>query len=624
MKIYKSLIAVAVVATFINIVSCSKDTDTSFTPVEPPSQEEEVTPSPDDGDVPSYDGEIYDYDGETATDGANDVVGTDKDLYWEANSFDAKVSVVYNGNSATVTSSSSKVESHIDGAHVVIDMLTQGASGINIEVSGKSDNGSLKIYGEKKYQLTLNGVELTSTKGPAINSQCKKRVFVYVADGKTNRLTDASTYSDDSWYIAGSTAADEDRKGCFFSEGHMIVSGKGVLVVAGKQKHGIACDGYMYLRPGTTIAVTEAKKNDIHIKGDEDDGIGVMVMGGLIYTNTTSTAGKGIKTDYNIDIYGGKLDLNTSGNAEYDSTVKDTSSASGMKADGDINIYGGSIYAKSSGNGGKGISCDGNLHVTDGEVNVVTTGGRFTYTSSITSSPKGIKADGNITIDGGSIVSSVTGKSEGSEGIESKGVLTINDGDIYAYAYDDAINAATDITINGGRIYAYASNNDGIDTNGSMTINGGLVLSSGSSSPEEAFDCDVSSRFKVNGGTLIGVAGGAVSPASTSTQCTVIYRGLSVSKGDLITVLNASGTPLFTFEMPRTLSSMALFFSSADLKSGQAYTIKKGGTISGATDSWNGWSDGGSWSGGSQIGTFTQNSMITTVGSSGGPGGNRW
>ena len=591
----------------------------------PPQEEnpgggEVYDPDNDDGDVPDFDETIRDYDGERATD--SDTPGTDADFYWEANTFKEKVTVTFNGSTATVQSTSSKVESHVSGAHVVVDMQTGGASGVEIELSGKSDDGSVKIYGEKKFKLTLNGVELTSKRGPALNSQCKKRVFVHLADGKVNRLCDAAGYSDDTWYIDGSTAAGEDRKGCLFSEGHLIFSGRGVLEVAGREKHGIASDGYMYVRPGATIAVTEAAKNGIHIKGDSGDGIGVSITGGLVYVNVASEAGKCIKTDLDVDVSGGRLDLNTSGDACYDKDEKDTSSASGIKADGDITISGGTITVKSTGLGGKGLSADGRLTVTGGMTTVTTSGGQYKYSSSMTASPKGVKAEGDVVISGGTLNISVSGRSEGSEAIESKASLTINDGTVYTYAYDDAINAATAVTINGGRVFAYAVNNDGIDSNGTLSLNGGLVIASGSAAPEEGFDCDRSNDFKVTGGTLIGTGGRSIAPStSATTQRTVIYNGLSVTKDELIAILDSSGTPIGVYAAPRTMSSLSLFFSSPKLAAGVTYTLSKGGEVSGYDDEWSGWYSGGKWSGGSQVGTFTCTGMITTVGSSSGPGG---
>lgn len=580
-----------------------------------------------DGDAPGFDPTITSWDGQKADDAAQDVVGINEDIYWEANTFGkdnggVTVNVVYSGSSATATSSDDAVVCYTDGAYVTVDMLTNSVKNVEIVVSGKSGDGQLKIYGEKKFKLTLSGVELTSSKGPAINDQCKKRAFVHLTEGTTNRLTDAATYSEESRYLNGGSSASEDRKGCFFSEGNLIFSGTGVLVVEGNYKHGIATDGYFYMRPGVTIAVTGAAKNAVHVKGDEDDGIGVYMAGGLLYANVSSTAGKGIKTDLDAKIVGGKLLLNTSGDATYDSDEKDTSSSAGIKTDGDVIISGGTHTLKSTGTGGKGINADGEIRIAGGETTVTTTGGKFYYSQSLTSSPKGVKADGDITISGGKLNISVTGVSDGSEGLESKATLTISGGEVYSYAYDDAINAASAINISGGKVYAYASSNDGIDSNGSLVISGGLVIGVGTSAPESGIDCDNSNSFKIDGGTVIGIGGTMqTNPSSSSAQRSVVYNGLSATKDAKICVLNASGTPVLTFEFPRTMSSATFFFSTPDIASGASYTVSSGGTLGDYTDSWNGWYGGGTWSGGSQVGTFTSSSVVTTVGNGGFGGG---
>lgn len=56
----------------------------------------------DDGDMPDFDTTIYPYQGQTATDADKDIVSTDADIYWEANTFKNKVTVAYSGNKATV------------------------------------------------------------------------------------------------------------------------------------------------------------------------------------------------------------------------------------------------------------------------------------------------------------------------------------------------------------------------------------------------------------------------------------------------------------------------------------------------------------------------------------------
>lgn len=586
----------------------------------------------DDGDVPDFDATIQAYAGQMADDASMDVVGTDEDLYWEANSFKETVRVTYAGTSASVTTTNSNILYNVDGAYVTIDMLTNSVKNVEIEVSGRSDDGQLKIYGEKKFKLTLSGVELTCTRGPAINDQCKKRVFVHLTEGTTNSLTDAATYSDEPYYLNGASSGDEDRKGCFFSEGNLIFSGTGVLTVEGRQKHGIATDGYFYMRPGVTLAVTDAAKNAIHVKGDEDDNIGIYIAGGLLYAHTSATAGKGMKTDLHVEVAGGQLQLNTSGGSEYDSDEQDTSSPACIKTDGNVYITGGTHVLKSTGTGGKGINADGTLTVSGGTTTVTTTGGKYIYDEArdLTSSPKGVKADGDITVSGGKLNICVTGVSDGSEGLESKAALTISGGEVYSYAYDDAINASTAITISGGKVYAYAVNNDGIDSNGSLVITGGLVIGVGTSAPESGIDCDNSNSFRVDGGTVIAVGGSVQSnPSSSSKQRSVVYGGLSAAKGTTLCILNASGVPVMSYELPRSLSSMTLLFSSSDLVAG-SYTLSMGGVLSGATDRWNGWSAGGTWADGTQVGTFTSSSTVTTVGNGMGgfdgggfPGGGR-
>ena len=228
-----------------------------------------------------------------------------------------------------------------------------------------------------------------------------------------------------------------------------------------------------------------------------------------------------------------------------------------------------------------------------------------------------------MNIRGGKLNISVTGKSDGSEGLESKATMTISGGEVYVYAYDDAINAATAFNVTGGKVYAYAQNNDGIDSNGTMLISSVLVISSGTSAPEGGIDVDSSNNFKINGGVVISCGGSLQSnPSSGSSQRSVAYNGISISKGKKVTILDSSSKPILTFESPRTISNASFFFSCPAIEANGSYTISSDGTLSGYTESWNGWYDGGTWSGGTQLTSFTSSSVITTIGSSniGGPG----
>lgn len=571
--------------------------------------------------APDADLSITAWNGEWATDVGNDTVGTDKDFFYELNTFNNTVVVTYNGSTASVASNNSSIKSYVTGAYVALDMTS--VSGVEVIVKGKSADGGLKIYSENKYKLTLNGVDLTSKRGPAINSQSGKRIYLHLSNGTTNRLTDCATYGDDHYTMAGS--ANEDRKGALFAEGHIIVSGYGALVVAGKYKHAIVTDGYYYQRPGATVAVTEAVKNGIHVKGDSGDGIGVKIAGGLINATISGTAGKGIKCDMVIEVEGGKLNITTSGNATYDSDEKDTSSAACLKSDTNINIKGGKLVLKSSGTGGKGISADADIIFDGGNIDIATTGGQYKYSSQLTSSPKGIRADGNITINGGNLNISVTGKSEGSEGLESKNTITFNGGNVIINSYDDGINASSAMVVNGGRVYAHATNNDGIDSNGTITINGGVFIGIGSGEPEGGIDVDNSRSLLINGGVVLGIGGGMMgTPSTSSKQYSVVYGGASVSSGQRIALLDASSNMLFSFESPITMNA-TFCFSTPDIKSGTTYTVASGGTVNNYSECWQGWYYDGTWSGGSTLTTFTPSSVVTSIGSSsGGGGGGGW
>ena len=573
-------------------------------------------------DNPGVNGDVAPWTGAWASDAAMDSVGSDADFFYEANSFTNTVVVTFNGSTATVESSNSNIKTNISGAYVTIDMLTNSVSGVEIIALGQSSDGGLKIYGDKKFKLTLSGLDLTSKRGPAINSQCKKRMFLHLTNGTTNRIADAANYTDDAYTLPGSY--DEDRKGAFFSEGHIIVSGEGALVAAGNYKHAIATDGYYYQRPGTTIAVTAAAKNAIHVKGDDEDQIGAWFKGGMFYARVASIAGKGVKCDYDIVIDGGKFDVETSGNAEYDSTEADTSSAAALKSDTHIEINDGDFVFKSTGSGGKCINCDGSLTINGGNLNLTTTGKRYEYNRNTTSSPKAIKVDGALIVNGGVTDINVTGASEGSEGVESKSTITFNGGEMMVKSYDDGINAKSDITINGGKIYTYGTNNDGMDSNGTLNMKGGLVIGVGSNAPETGVDVDVSSNWKIQGGTMIGFGGSMMaSPSTASSQCMLVYNGLSATAGEVVTLLDSSDNVIVSFEYPLTKSGATLLLSCPEIVKNSTYKVWQGGTITNPADEWLYWSVEGSMSGGSELNTFTPTSTITTVGSSsgGGPGG---
>ena len=357
------------------------------------------------------------------------------------------------------------------------------------------------------------------------------------------------------------------------------------------------------------------------------------VNGGNLTVTHAGIAGKGLSADGNIDVNGGTLDLYTSGgnSATYtnDLGVLDTAAADCLKADGILRILGGTIRAVSTGAAGDAISADGEAIIgVAGITNVplieAATRGLRVYLygsgdSAEYSNPKTFSAQGNVTVNGGTF--RATTLNNGGEGLESKNVLTINGGNLDVTCYDDCLNAASNVVINGGLIYCFSTGNDAIDSNGPMAINGGTIVASGTTAPEEGFDCD-QNTFAIRGGTLVGTGGASSTPTAAScTQRSVLY-GSTGTSGTVVQVKSAGGNAL-VYKVPWTYSgggggpgggtaSMTMLFSVPGLTNGVTYSIVTGGTVTGGTE-FHGLYAGATVTGGTTSKTFTASTMVTTV-----------
>lgn len=427
------------------VTACSSDdyaTDTGTITTTDGSSSSNTSYSSSLSDLTSFDIAL---DATTALSETNTVDASDED-YIENNTFGDIITIAYNGTSATVSGSVSGVTVTTSGADVTVNSTVGGVKYI---LTGTTTDGSFKVYSSKKYAMELNGVSITNSDGPAINSQSSKRAYVILASGTTNTLTDGTSY-------ASST---EDQKGTLFAEGKLLFSGSGKLVVNANTKAGISSDDYITFRPTNNIYVTSTKGNGIKA----NDAINI--KGGIINVTTSGTAAKGISSDGIIDVTGGRTTIVTTGGGEYDSDEKDAKGSAGIKVDSTFTMSAGTLLVKSTGAGGKGINCDQDINISGGTLKVITTGAKYTYSSSASTSAKGITADGNLTISGGNVTVRATG-GDGSEGIESKNIITISGGVVQSYCYDDGINASNAIVISGGEIFAMGTNNDGIDSNG--------------------------------------------------------------------------------------------------------------------------------------------------------------
>ena len=140
------------------------------------------------------------------------------------------------------------------------------------------------------------------------------------------------------------------------------------------------------------------------------------------------------------------------------------------------------------------------------------------------------------------------------EGLDTELHLTINGGDITIYSGNDGINTNEDgvsvTTINDGSLTIFAGldqEGDGIDSNGYLVINGGTVLSVAHPAADAGLDSDLGSF--VHGGTVIAMGSTMDWAESDSKQVTMNLQFASQQKaGSKIVIVKEDGTEVFSFE----------------------------------------------------------------------------
>lgn len=526
------------------------------------------------------------------------------------------------------------VTSIVNGGNVTLiqseEISDEVLGEITYTLAGESADGSLSMTGGYKATLLCNGLNLTSKSGAAILIDNGKRIAFKLNEGTTNRLADS----------AGGT-----QKGALDCKGHLEFKGKGALEVTGNTAHGIFAKEYITIK-NSNITVPSAVKDGMNcnqyfsmesgvltIQKPGDDGLqvsykdatdreaedtgSITITGGTLNINASAKAAKAIKSDNNITISGGTLNLEVTGVGMWDATAAKTKAAACIGADGDVEISGGTFSMNATAGGGKGISCDGALKITEGVIKITTSGALFVYqnnteytnytsnadriASNNKSSAKGIKADGAITISGGDIAVHTTGY--GTEAIESKSTITIDGGKVQAKAYDDAINSSSHLTVNGGEVTAVGVNGDGLDANGNLIINGGTVYAFGGRSPECGLDANSEGGYTVilTGGTILAAGGGNSVPTTSASTWPFIGLSNTTTAGTVITVKDGE-TELGSFTVPSYYGTTespvtrgpggwgggggmgsAMVIAVPGMVSGKSYTVTLGSTTATAT-----------------------------------------
>ena len=531
------------------LCSCNRNSWDPFSPFGPDM------PMPPGTEGSTYEFKTVEYDGLLATDAANDVVDkSNTDIYWEGEAeddgtFKNTITIEYKGDDASVEMSKNAGKVYTfekSGAHVVIRPIdgVEEVKKCEIILTGSSGNGSLKIY---------------NTTDPDDKEAGKKTKLTLNGVSLKSAIGPAINYQSGKrlfLHIAEDTENTLEDVSTYAED---------IWYWPGKAAFDEDRKGCLFSEKAVIVSGT----GKLTVKGNYKHGISV-----------------------DNDFY-----------MRPGPTVVVTGAAKNcLHCNDEIHFAGGYFYCSNTSAGGKGIKTDSTLVVDAGRLVINTAGTYGKDENGEQESPKGIKIDQDITINGGDITVRCTGKCEGSEGIESKAVLTVNGGKIDVMAYDDAINAATTVTFNGGEVYALSTHNDGIDSNGSIYVNSGKVTAV-AANMEAAMDNDnpgQNSTFKITGGEVIGIGGTVYSPSSSSTQYTIVYNGCPVSTTAELAVNDSEGNKILAITSPQGSQSSGVLLSSSKFVKGGTYTISIGDTT---------------------YQTVTLSSIITTIGQQTGPGG---
>lgn len=373
----------------------------------------------------------------------------------------------------------------------------------------------------------------------------------------------AITLSGDTATVSGSGAYANGGSVTIASAGYYDVTGTltdGSLIVdAGK-------NAKVFLRlNGVTITCSD----DATIRVNQADKVFLTLAEGTENTVTSgetySEAALADKTDGAIFAHD-DLTINGSGALTVTAAYKH-----GIAANDSLRITGGKITVTAPADT---VHVNDSLHITGADI-------------TLSAGDDAIHSDTSVAILGGSITVNTC-----CEGIEAPEIL-VEDGAVTVTSTDDGINACgtetsdgslPSVTISGGTVTLLNPSGrdaDGIDSNGNIDINGGLVyisLVGDGGNCALDYGSENGGACRINGGTVVACGGSTMleTMSENSAQPSILYAGTTQAAGTEIALQDSSGKILLTYAAPNSFS--AVLVSCPEMATGSTYTLTLGDT----------------------------------------------
>lgn len=526
----------------------------------------------------------------------------------------AEITIVLNGTSITCSNGSPiyiknadnvKIKSEENTYNCIVDARAEADGNSD---NSSSENGNAAIYAACDLKLVGKGA-LSVTGNYNNGIQSKDDISIKNVTIKINAVNNAIKGNDEVAIESGEIIA-ISRKGDGIKTSNSSLSTKGkqkgnVIISGGNIDIYAACDGIdaaygvdvsgdgnLNIYTDTYSDYSEAVAADN--SGSSTSSVGTPPdmnnaqnngnMGNPPDMNNTqnngnmgnppdmnnSSSNSGNNPDMKGNFGGGNRAANgMSGNNSSGNSSKKSYSTKGIKAESEINISGAAINISSTDDGIHANSDSGVLETgEDGKGIISISGGTIT----ISTGDDGIHADKELNITDGDI--NVLTSYEGLEAI----TINISGGQSFVYAADDGINACTGdgtstplINITGGYVDVTtgSGDTDGIDSNGSYTQSGGMVLvKGGSSSGQVSGSIDVDGNITITGGTCVALGGICETPVNSVNA--YVFSSVSFNAGSY-SVKDSSGNEIISFTLNNSYSNSWICTSA--LTTNTEYTL---------------------------------------------------